>query len=218
MDVARGRSRTTGRFVLPNPKDTLVVSLARHAVGNDLAPWLWTAGAPAPWQLGMGEDDQMHAIATVAGWPAPKSAPLERPGDPAGKPTWCGPRGAGVLAIRIDLGVLGGSHRNRPWLQESDSAAQFHGQIGQACGRVRNRPTAPTVGRRSGCRTSPAPSVGPASMGHGVGHSPWPGSRPKLQAQSFRGTLAPRSAHPCCPCGATKRPGKLRPCGAVKAQ
>ena len=56
-----------------------------------------------------------------------------------------------------------------------------------------------------------------SKLGHGVGHSPWPGSRPKLQAQSFRGTLAPRSAHPCCPCGATKRPGKLRPCGAVSA-
>ena len=31
----------------------------------------------------------------------------------------------GHLGDRLDLGLLGGSHRDRPWLQEPDSAAQF---------------------------------------------------------------------------------------------
>ena len=129
VDVARGRSRTTGRFVLPNPKDTVVVSLAYDAAhwGNDLAPLaLDRRSAPYPHgSLGWVKGDRMQVAVTSARLAGNESS---APGETARSyrqtdvvwATW-----RGHLGDRLDLGLLGGSRRDRPWLQEPDSAAQF---------------------------------------------------------------------------------------------
>ena len=108
----------------------------------------------------------------------------------------------GRLGDQIDLGLLAGSHRNRPWLQEPDSAAQFqwsnwasvHGRCQSVNGA--HRWTAEWV-----------PHVASALSwsshhGAGVGRSPWRGSKPKAPKTSFQRMPAPHSARPCCPCGA----------------
>lgn len=129
VDVARGRSRTTGRFALPNRRDTFTVSLAYDAAqwGNDLAPLaLDSRSAPYPHgTLGWKKGDRMTVEATAARLAGTE---LSTPGETGRSyrqtdavwTTW-----RGRLGDQIDLGVLVGSHRNRPWLQEPDSAAQF---------------------------------------------------------------------------------------------
>ena len=129
VDVARGRSRTTGRFTLPNRRDTLTVSLAYDAAqwGNDLAPLaLDSRSAPYPHgSLGWVKGDRMQVAVTAARLAGNESS---APGETARSyrqtdvvwATW-----RGHLGDRLDLGLLGGSHRDRPWLQEPDSAAQF---------------------------------------------------------------------------------------------
>ena len=137
VDVARGRSRTTGRFVLPNPKDTLVVSLAYDAAhwGNDLAPLaLDSRSAPYPHgSLGISIGKYFNVTAA--------SALL------SGEERWWAPqwtatnlgfasrmyRRTGVQWTQCEVkpnkrlvsALLFGRHRDRPWLQESDSTAQF---------------------------------------------------------------------------------------------
>ena len=129
VDVARGRSRTTGRFALPNRRDTFTVSLAYDAAqwGNDLAPLaLDRRSAPYPHgTLGWEKGDCMTVEATAARLAGTERSALGETGrsyrqTDAVWTTW-----RGRLGDQIDLGVLVGSHRNRPWLQESDSAAQF---------------------------------------------------------------------------------------------
>ena len=129
VDVARGRSRTTGRFALPNRRDTFTVSLAYDAAqwGNDLAPLaLDSRSAPYPHgTLGWKKGDRMTVEATAARLAGTELSASGETGrsfrqTDAVWTTW-----RGRLGDRIDLGVLGGSHRNRPWLQEPDSAAQF---------------------------------------------------------------------------------------------
>ena len=129
VDVARGRSRTTGRFTLPNRRDTLTVSLAYDAAqwGNDLAPLaLDSRSAPYPHgSLGWVKGDRMQVAVTAARLAGNESS---APGETTRSyrqtdvvwATW-----RGHLGDRLDLGLLGGSHRDRPWLQEPDSAAQF---------------------------------------------------------------------------------------------
>lgn len=129
VDVARGRSRTTGRFALPNDRDTFTVSLAYDAAqwGNDLAPLaLDRRSAPYPHgTLGWNKGDRMTMEATAARLAGTE---LSTPGETGRSyrqtdavwTTW-----RGRLGDQIDLGVLVGSRRNRPWLQEPDSAAQF---------------------------------------------------------------------------------------------
>ncbi|MGB2158334.1 MAG: hypothetical protein ACPHX0_07660 [Flavobacteriales bacterium] len=129
VDVARGRSRTTGRFALPNRRDTFTVSLAYDAAqwGNDLAPLaLDSRSAPYPHgTLGWKKGDRMTVEATAARLAGTELSASGETGrsfrqTDAVWTTW-----RGRLDDRIDLGVLAGSHRNRPWLQEPDSAAQF---------------------------------------------------------------------------------------------
>ena len=129
VDVARGRSRTTGRFVLPNPKDTVVVSLAYDAAhwGNDLAPLaLNSRSAPYPHgSLGWVKDDRMHVRATVARLAGTERSARGETGISYRQTDVVWATWRGRLGNRLDLGLLGGSHRNRPWLQEPDSATQF---------------------------------------------------------------------------------------------
>ena len=129
VDVARGRSRTTGRFALPNRRDTFTVSLAYDAAqwGNDLAPLaLDSRSAPYPHgTLSWNKGDRMTVEATAARLAGTELSASGETGrsfrqTDAVWTTW-----RGRLGDRIDLGVLAGSHRNRPWLQEPDSAAQF---------------------------------------------------------------------------------------------
>ncbi|MGB1364511.1 MAG: hypothetical protein ACPG56_07785, partial [Flavobacteriales bacterium] len=129
VDVARGRSRTTGRFALPSRRDTFTVSLAYDAAqwGNDLAPLaLDSRSAPYPHgTLGWNKGDRMTVEATAARLAGTELSASGETGrsfrqTDAVWTTW-----RGRLGDRIDLGVLAGSHRNRPWLQEPDSAAQF---------------------------------------------------------------------------------------------
>ena len=129
VDVARGRSRTTGRFALPNRRDTLTVSLAYDAAqwGNDLAPLAFDSrSTPYPHgSLGWVKDDRMQLAVTAARLAGNESSASGETGysyrqTDAMWTTW-----RGRLGNRINLGVLAGSHRNRPWLQEPDSAAHF---------------------------------------------------------------------------------------------
>ena len=195
VDVARGRSRTTGRFALPNRRDTFTVSLAYDAAqwGNDLAPLaLDSRSAPYPHgSLGWVKGDRMQVEATAARLAGTELSASGETGrsfrqTDAVWTTW-----RGRLGDRIDLGVLGGSHRNRPWLQEPDSAAQFQWSNWASVQGPFNPPTAPTVGPQNGSPTLRAPSAGRAIMGTGVGRSPWRGSRPKAQKTSFQ-----RMRHP----------------------
>ena len=129
VDVARGRSRTTGRFALPNGHDTLTVSLAYDAAqwGNDLAPLaLDSRSAPYPHgTLGWGKGDRMKVAATAARLAGTELSPLGETGRAYRQTDVVWATWLGRLGDRLDLGLLAGSHRNRPWLQEPDSAAQF---------------------------------------------------------------------------------------------
>ena len=129
VDVARGRSRTTGRFVLPNPKDTFVVSLAYDAAhwGNDLAPLaLGSRSAPYPHgTLGWVKGDRMQVAATAARLTGTERSDRGETGISYRQTDVVWATWRGHLGDRLDLGLLGGSHRDRPWLQEPDSAAQF---------------------------------------------------------------------------------------------
>ena len=129
VDVARGRSRTTGRFALPNRKDTFTVSLAYDAAqwGNDLAPLaLDSRSAPYPHgTLGWNKGDRMTVEATAARLTGTELSASGETGRSFRQTDAVWTMWRGRLGDQIDLGVLGGSHRNRPWLQEPDSAAQF---------------------------------------------------------------------------------------------
>ena len=129
VDVARGRSRTTGRFVMPNPKDTLVVSLAYDAAhwGNDLAPLaLDSRSAPYPHgSLAWVKDDRMHASATVARLAGTEISASGETGRSYRQTDVVWATWRGRLGDRLDLGLWGGSHKDRPWLEEPDSATQF---------------------------------------------------------------------------------------------
>lgn len=129
VDVARGRSRTTGRFAFPNRRDTFTVSLAYDAAhwGNDLAPLaLDSRSAPYPHgTLGWGKGDRMTIEATAARLAGTERSELGQTGGSyrqidAVWTTW-----RGRLGNQLELGLLASSHRYRPWLQEPDSAAQF---------------------------------------------------------------------------------------------
>jgi hypothetical protein len=129
VDVARGRSRTTGRFVLPNPKDTVVVSLAYDAAhwGNDLAPLaLNSRSTPYPHgSLGWVKDDRMHVRATVARLAGTEKSARGETGISYRQTDVVWATWRGRLGNRLDLGLLAGSHKDRPWIQEPDSATQF---------------------------------------------------------------------------------------------
>ena len=129
VDVARGRSRTTGRFALPNGHDTLTVSLAYDAAqwGNDLAPLaLDSRSAPYPHgTLGWRKGDRMEVTATAARLAGTELSSLGETGRAYRQTDVVWATWLGRLGDRLDLGLLAGSHRNRPWLQEPDSAAQF---------------------------------------------------------------------------------------------
>ena len=129
VDVARGRSRTTGRFPLSNRSDTITMSLAYDAAqwGNDLAPLtLDSRSAPYPHgTLGWVKGNRMHVSATGARLAGTDISPLGETGRSYRQTdvvwiTWLG-----SLGDDLDLGLLAGSHRDRAWLQEPDSAAQF---------------------------------------------------------------------------------------------
>ena len=129
VDVARGRSRTTGRFALPNRRDTFTVSLAYDAAqwGNDLAPLaLDSRSAPYPHgTLGWNKGDRMTVEATAARLAGTELSASGETGRSFRQTDAMWTMWHGRLGDQIDLGVLAGSHRNRPWLQEPDSAAQF---------------------------------------------------------------------------------------------
>ena len=129
VDVARGRSRTTGRFALPNRRDTFTVSLAYDAAqwGNDLAPLaLDSRSAPYPHgTLGWNKGDRMTVEATAARLAGTERSASGETGRSFRQTDAMWTMWRGRLGDQIDLGVLAGSHRNRPWLQEPDSAAQF---------------------------------------------------------------------------------------------
>ena len=129
VDVARGRSRTTGRFALPNHRDTFTVSLAYDAAqwGNDLAPLaLDSRSAPYPHgTLGWNKGDRMTVEATAARLAGTELSASGETGRSFRQTDAMWTMWRGRLGDQIDLGVLAGSHRNRPWLQEPDSAAQF---------------------------------------------------------------------------------------------
>jgi hypothetical protein len=129
VDVARGRSRTTGRFVLPNPKDTVVVSLAYDAAhwGNDLAPLaLDSRSAPYPHgSLGWVKGDRMQMAATAARLAGRELSALGETGRSYRQTDVVWATWRGRLGNRLDLGLLAGSHKDRPWIQEPDSATQF---------------------------------------------------------------------------------------------
>ena len=129
VDVARGRSRTTGRFALPNHRDTFTVSLAYDAAqwGNDLAPLaLDSRSAPYPHgTLGWNKGDRMTVEATAARLAGTELSASGETGRSFRQTDAVWTMWRGRLGDQIDLGVLAGSHRNRPWLQEPDSAAQF---------------------------------------------------------------------------------------------
>ena len=129
VDVARGRSRTTGRFALPNHRDTFTVSLAYDAAqwGNDLAPLaLDSRSAPYPHgTLGWNKGDRMTVEATAARLAGTELSASGETGRSFRQTDAMWTMWHGRLGDQIDLGVLAGSHRNRPWLQEPDSAAQF---------------------------------------------------------------------------------------------
>ena len=129
VDVARGRSRTTGRFALPNHRDTFTVSLAYDAAqwGNDLAPLaLDSRSAPYPHgSLGWNKGDRMTVEATAARLAGTELSASGETGRSFRQTDAMWTMWRGRLGDQIDLGVLAGSHRNRPWLQEPDSAAQF---------------------------------------------------------------------------------------------
>ena len=129
VDVARGRSRTTGRFALPNRRDTFTVSLAYDAAqwGNDLAPLaLDSRSAPYPHgTLGWNKGDRMTLEATAARLAGTELSASGETGRSFRQTDAVWTMWHGRLGDQIDLGVLAGSHRNRPWLQEPDSALQF---------------------------------------------------------------------------------------------
>ena len=129
VDVARGRSRTTGRFALPNHRDTFTVSLAYDAArwGNDLAPLaLDSRSAPYPHgTLGWNKGDRMTVEATAARLAGTELSASGETGRSFRQTDAVWTMWRGRLGDQIDLGVLAGSHRNQPWLQEPDSAAQF---------------------------------------------------------------------------------------------
>ena len=129
VDVARGRSRTTGRFALPNHRDTFTLSLAYDAAqwGNDLAPLaLDSRSAPYPHgTLGWNKGDRMTVEATAARLAGTERSASGETGRYFRQTDAVWTMWHGRLGDQIDLGVLAGSHRNRPWLQEPDSAAQF---------------------------------------------------------------------------------------------
>ena len=129
VDVARGRSRTTGRFALPNHRDTFTVSLAYDAAqwGNDLAPLaLDSRSAPYPHgTLGWNKGDRMTVEASAARLAGTELSASGETGRSFRQTDAMWTMWRGRLGDQIDLGVLAGSHRNRPWLQEPDSAAQF---------------------------------------------------------------------------------------------
>ena len=129
VDVARGRSRTTGRFALPNHRDTFTVSLAYDAAqwGNDLAPLaLDSRSAPYPHgTLGWNKGDRMTVEASAARLAGTERSASGETGRSFRQTDAMWTMWHGRLGDQIDLGVLAGSHRNRPWLQEPDSAAQF---------------------------------------------------------------------------------------------
>jgi len=129
VDVARGRSRTTGRFALPNHRDTFTVSLAYDAEqwGNDLAPLaLDSRSAPYPHgTLGWNKGDRMTVEATAARLAGTELSASGETGRSFRQTDAVWTMWHGRLGDQINLGVLAGSHRNRPWLQEPDSAAQF---------------------------------------------------------------------------------------------
>ena len=129
VDVARGRSRTTGRFVLPNPSDTLMVSLAYDAAhwGNDLAPLaLDCRTAPYPHgSLEWVKDDRMRLTATAARLAGTEISALGETGRSYRQTDVIWTTWRGRLGGQLDLGLLAGSHRDRPWLLEPDSATQF---------------------------------------------------------------------------------------------
>ena len=129
VDVARGRSRTTGRFVLPNPSDTFIVSLAYDAAhwGNDLAP-LALDGRSTPYPhgtVGWVKDDRMHVTATAARLAGTEISPAGETGRSYRQTDVVWTTWRSRLGDQLDLGLLAGSHRDRVWLQEPDSAAQF---------------------------------------------------------------------------------------------
>ena len=212
VDVARGRNRTTGRFVCPTPR-TPLVSLAYDAArwGNDLA--LARAPQPlTPTAVGMKK-------ATACKLGNRSQADRHERSDmedqyPTGKPTWFGPRGEGILATGLTSGFWAAAIATGLGFKSPILRRNSNGRIGQVCWPAFNRPTASTGGPPNGCPTLPAPSAGPADMGHGVGRSTWRGSRHKTQKTSFHVTQAPRSAPPCCPCGAMKLRGNLWPLAA----
>ena len=125
VDVARGRSRTTGRFALPNGQDSLTVSLAYDAAqwGNDLAPLaLDSRSAPYPHgTLGWEKEDRMQVEATAARLAGNELSAMGETGRSYRQTDVVWATWLGRLGDRLNLGLLAGSHRNRPWLQEPDS-------------------------------------------------------------------------------------------------
>lgn len=130
VDVARGRSRTTGRFALANRRDTLSLSLAYDAAhwGNDLAPLaLDSRSTPYPHgTLGWRKSDRMKVEATAARLTGTEISASGETGRSYRQTDMVWATWRGRLGDQLDFGLLAGSHRNLPWLQEPDSAAQFH--------------------------------------------------------------------------------------------
>ena len=129
VDVARGRSRTTGRFALPNRRDTFTVSVAYDAAqwGNDLAPLaLDSRSAPYPHgSLGWARGERMQVAAAAARLAGTELSASGETGRSYRQTDLAWATWRGRLGDRLDLGLLAGSHRNRPWLQEPASSAEF---------------------------------------------------------------------------------------------
>ena len=106
-----------------------MVSLAYDAAhwGNDLAPLaLDSRSAPYPHgSLGWVKGDCMQVAATAARLVGTELSASVGTGQSYRQTDVVWATWRGHLGDLLDLGLLGGSHRDRPWLQEPDSAAQF---------------------------------------------------------------------------------------------
>ena len=162
--------------------------------GNDSPPGFGQPQRTLPHgSLGWVKGDRMQAAVTAARLAGNESS---APGETARSYRQTdvgGPRG-GILATGLTSGFWAAAIATDLGFKSPILRRNSNGRIGQVCWPAFNRPTVSTGGPPNGCPTLPAPSAGRPHVGHGVGRSPWHGSRPKAQVTSFHVTQAPRSA------------------------
>ena len=172
----------------------------------------------SPWQLGMGEG-RPHAVeataARLAGTEISASGETGRSYRQTDVvwTTW-----RGRLGDRLDLGLVG----RQPSLPTLAPRARFCRAIPMV--ELGKRAWSGSIGQRRqpldggmGAQRCQRPQLVQPAWGMAWDIHPGEGPDPRREDVLPR-TRAPRSARPCCPCGALKRPGNLRPCGAAKVQ